>query len=235
MSSKFLSYSGGTVTAEDITNGSIDAVFASASITNASPNSALKTDSNSKIISSNLEISDTNGLQTALDNTLTNPFVGTLTVDDLKTDSVCNKTGVSCVNLTATEIDLVATTVNINGVPIVIPDISNLETKTQNQSATVNNTTFVGDINLTGDAYVVSNINEDMTAVASIGALIGCSYIQNVGIESASGAASGGSTDYPNVKNDGNLIQVLSTAFVSVILLAQHQMLITLPMLIHLV
>ncbi len=47
-----------------------------------------------------------------------NDFTGTITADDIKTDSICDKTGTSCINLTSTDIDLVATNILVNGAPI---------------------------------------------------------------------------------------------------------------------
>ena len=48
----------------------------------------LKVDANKEVYSTTLNISDTSGLQAALDSTISNPFVGTLQATDFKSDNI---------------------------------------------------------------------------------------------------------------------------------------------------
>ena len=70
-----------------LTNGTSPFFGASLGAVNLDTNQPIKTNSLRQLVSSKLAISDVNGLQTALDSTLTDPFVGTLTVSDLETDN----------------------------------------------------------------------------------------------------------------------------------------------------
>ena len=72
----------------DLTDGTANINVASVSISSLTPSTTLKTDLSSKIISSAIDISDVSGLQTALDATITNPYVGTLQASDFASDNV---------------------------------------------------------------------------------------------------------------------------------------------------
>jgi hypothetical protein len=86
MSNKFLNIGGQT----DLTNGTAIIYARQLGADNLQPSSALKTNSVNEIVSSDLEISDINNLQNTLDNVLTNPYVGTLNVSNLQTDTITN-------------------------------------------------------------------------------------------------------------------------------------------------
>ena len=116
MTDKFLSTGGGGNA--NISNGSVNIFAATLAADNLEPSKAIKTNSVKQLISTNLEIADINNLQSELNNVISNPFAGTLQADDFKGDSIKDKTETSTINLTATEIDLVATSVKINGQPI---------------------------------------------------------------------------------------------------------------------
>ena len=83
MSNKFLGASGSAVS---ISNGTLDIFAASLSAVDLDPSKAVKTNSVRQLVSSNLDISDVNDLQNQLNNTLQNPFPGTLQVEDLETE-----------------------------------------------------------------------------------------------------------------------------------------------------
>ena len=83
MSNKFLGASGSAVS---ISNGTLDIFAASLSAVDLDPSKAVKTNSVRQLVSSNLDISDVNDLQNQLNNTLQNPFPGTLQVGDLETE-----------------------------------------------------------------------------------------------------------------------------------------------------
>ena len=116
MADKFLQTGGGGNA--NLSNGSVNIFAATLAADNLEPSKAIKTNSVKQLISTNLEIADVNNLQNELDNVISNPYVGTLQADDFKGDSIKDKTETSTVNLTATEIDLVATSVKINGQPV---------------------------------------------------------------------------------------------------------------------
>ena len=116
MSDKFLNTGGGGNA--NITNGSANIYAAILGADNLEPSMPIKTNSVKQLISTNLEIADVNNLQNELNNVLTNPFNGTLQADDFKGDSIKDKTETSTINLTNTEIDLVSSSVKINGQPI---------------------------------------------------------------------------------------------------------------------
>lgn len=90
MADKFL-LTGGGGGVVNLSNGSINIFSASLGADNLTANKALKTNSLKQLISSNLEISDVNNLQTELDSSITNPFNGTLqTKGNLIEDSKLN-------------------------------------------------------------------------------------------------------------------------------------------------
>ena len=72
MSSRFLSGGGGD--SADVTNGSTAILGASLSAVGLVPNLPIKTDADSRLVTTFLSISDTAGLQTALDATLQTPM-----------------------------------------------------------------------------------------------------------------------------------------------------------------
>ena len=87
MSSKFLA-SGSSNT--NLTNGTAQLSIESLSITGLSSSMPVKTNSVADLVSSKLDISDINNLQSTLDITLTNPYSGTLEATDFKTATVAS-------------------------------------------------------------------------------------------------------------------------------------------------
>jgi len=86
MSNKFLNAGGDT----NLSNGTAVIYARNLGAENLTPSGALKTNSVNQIVSSDLEISDIVGLQTELNNVLQNPYVGTLQVSNLTTDTITN-------------------------------------------------------------------------------------------------------------------------------------------------
>ena len=115
MSSKFIS---STTIDQSLQNGTAFLNIKNIKVQNLQPNFPVKADGDKNIYSTKLEIADVNNLQTALNNVISNPYVGTLQSDNFKGDSIKDKTETSTINLTNTEIDLVATSVKINGQPV---------------------------------------------------------------------------------------------------------------------
>ena len=113
MADKFLNTGGGGNA--NISNGSANIFAAVLGADNLEPSKPIKTNSVKQLISTNLEVSDINNLQNELDNVLTNPFNGTLQATDFKGNSIKDITETTTINLTPTEIDLVATSVKVNG------------------------------------------------------------------------------------------------------------------------
>ena len=85
MSNRFLTPDNASV---NISNGSATIFGASLGAQNLSSSMPVKTNSLSNLVSSKLDISDVNNLQTALDSGIRNPFPSTLIVADLQTDNV---------------------------------------------------------------------------------------------------------------------------------------------------
>ena len=85
MSNRFLTPDNASV---NISNGSATIFGASLGAQNLSSSMPVKTNSLSNLVSSKLDISDVNNLQTALDSGIRNPFPNTLIVADLQTDNV---------------------------------------------------------------------------------------------------------------------------------------------------
>ena len=138
MSSAFLSSSFDLSVLED---GSIGFFGASLGSTNLIPTSPVKVNSDQQLIASNLEIADVNNLQNALDSIITNPFAGTLEVNNLITAQ------------DSTPVDLnifIANTLN---------DLSDLNTNTQYVSATVGNTNIASNVS-TNDVYASAYRNQ---------------------------------------------------------------------------
>ena len=109
MSSKFL-YSGSSTDLTSLQNGTFDLDAASAKFSDLTPNQPVKTDINKKLISSNLDIIDINGLPEALNNPIFNEGINTLSVSGLENESKIEMSG--------NTIDLIADNVLVNGVPI---------------------------------------------------------------------------------------------------------------------
>ena len=86
MTDKFLSSGRGAIAA-NLTDGSQDIYINSCAIKNLTPSKTLKTNSISQLISSNLDITDISGLQARLDNTISNPYNGTIRTTDIHTDN----------------------------------------------------------------------------------------------------------------------------------------------------
>ena len=74
----------------DLTDGTANISVATISISSLTPSTTMKSDLSSKIISSALDISDVSGLQSELDATIQNPFVGTLQATDFESDNVAS-------------------------------------------------------------------------------------------------------------------------------------------------
>lgn len=83
MSDKFLNI-GGTGNG-NISNGTATIFGASIGAEDLDPSQPVKTNSTRQLVSTKLDIADINSLQSILDDTLSNPFSGTLQVADLKT------------------------------------------------------------------------------------------------------------------------------------------------------
>jgi hypothetical protein len=82
MANKFLNSGGESA---NLTNGTVDFYGASLGAINLSPSQTVKTNGSRQLISADLVIGDVVGLQTALNNTIKNPYVGYLTATGYKT------------------------------------------------------------------------------------------------------------------------------------------------------
>jgi hypothetical protein len=125
---------------ENVTNGSLDIFGYSLRATNLNPSEPLKTNSINQLISSKLEISDVNNLQTELNATIQTPYNDgdiVITAGNLDALDVVTS-GLSSLNVFVgnTEGDII----NIQD------DVVDLQTKTQYQTASLNKTTFTGDL-----------------------------------------------------------------------------------------
>ena len=213
MADKFLNTGGGGNA--NISNGSVNIFAATLSADNLEPSKAIKTNSVKQLISTNLEIADVNNLQSELDNVLTNPFVGTLQADDFKGDSIKDKTETSTINLTATEIDLVATSVKVNGqavdASVDLQDAYNNSVVAETQLTTTKPYTIkavdtANLLNIDGDTKEV-NINGDLlvngsnleTQISNVEGDI--TDLQNDKYDKTGGILTG------NLIHNGNLIQ----------------------------
>ena len=82
-------FNGNTGNESGLDNGSADIFVNSIKINDIStPGLPLKVDANKEIYSTTLDISDTSGLQAALDATITNPYVGVLQASDFRSDNI---------------------------------------------------------------------------------------------------------------------------------------------------
>jgi hypothetical protein len=82
-------FNGNTGFESGLDNGTADIFVNSVKINDIStPGLPLKVDANKEIYSTTLDISDTSGLQAALDATITNPYVGVLQASDFKSDNI---------------------------------------------------------------------------------------------------------------------------------------------------
>ena len=109
MSNKFL-----LSTEIDVANGTTNLFGATIGGANLLTNYPIKTNSTKQLVSTKLDISDVNNLQSQLDNGISNPYVGIFEATDFKT----------------------STRTSFN------TETTNLKTQTQNQSAIFNSTYF---------------------------------------------------------------------------------------------
>jgi hypothetical protein len=119
MANKFNQYNS---TGGDLTDGTADIFGATIGASNLTPSMPIKTDSNSRLRTELLLISDTSGLASALSSTITNPLQGDVdgnqhSVTDLKTISIKTGTNTAVVQYTG----LSDTTINL---PTVFGDVS---------------------------------------------------------------------------------------------------------------
>lgn len=91
MSDKFLN-TGGSGNA-NLSNGTVNAYLAGLTIANMRPSMPLKTNSVNTLVSTKLDITDINNLESRLDSGLSNPFNGTLQVNDLETNDTFSLNG----------------------------------------------------------------------------------------------------------------------------------------------
>ena len=84
MADKFLN-TGGSGSA-NISNGSVNIFAATLAADNLDPSMAIKTNSTKQLVSTNLEIADTNGLTAALASAITTPYSGILQAQDFRSD-----------------------------------------------------------------------------------------------------------------------------------------------------
>ena len=82
MSDKFLNTNGGILS---LSNGTANIFASILGSQNLNPSMPVKTNSVKQLVSSKLDIADVNNLQTALNNSLSNPFKGTLIATDFET------------------------------------------------------------------------------------------------------------------------------------------------------
>ncbi len=112
---------------QDLSNGSTNIFAAVLGAANLNPSKALKTNSVNQLVSTNLEISDVNNLQSELDNVISNPFPGTLEVGTLKSD-LLESTGAGTVNIAFNDVtgnaDITANQLFLNGTELKTYDQS---------------------------------------------------------------------------------------------------------------
>ncbi len=138
MSNKFLT-SGGSSTLDD---GTADIWINSCQLSNTDASKPVRTSASNILVSGDTQISEVTGLQGILDNTLQNPFNGTLQATDIKTNSVRDITENSRINLNSTEIDLVANSVLVNGQTIGQTDLQTSYNISSTPQITTNNNGF---------------------------------------------------------------------------------------------
>ena len=119
MSDKFL-HTGGSGEV-NISNGTANIFAASLSSVNLEPSKALKTNSVRQLVSTNLQISDVQNLQTELNNNISTPYNGTIEATDFKTSTETSVNGElqKINNFTAST----ANNTNITGILNVTSDI----------------------------------------------------------------------------------------------------------------
>ena len=121
MSDKFLN-TGGSGNA-NISNGTINAFVAGITVANLKASMPIKTNSVNTLVSSRLDISDINNLESRLDDAkgLTNPYVGTIKATDFETDDYFS------INTELQKIDnftaSTATDTNITGI-VKVPEVA---------------------------------------------------------------------------------------------------------------
>ena len=98
MSSRFF-YSGSSADLTVLQDGTFDLNAASAKFSDLTPNQPVKTDENKKLISSNLDITDINGLPEALNNPIFNEGINTLSVSGLENESKIEMSGTQLIYL----------------------------------------------------------------------------------------------------------------------------------------
>lgn len=115
MTDRFLNTGGGGNA--NVSDGSVDIYGATIGAANLNPSQPLKTNNQNQLISSYLEISDINNLQSTLNSVLTNPYIGTLSATDMRSNSFSDTTGVSQINVDATTgVDIIAPALTYTGV-----------------------------------------------------------------------------------------------------------------------
>jgi hypothetical protein len=156
-------FNGNTGFESGLDNGTADIFVNSVKINDIStPGLPLKVDANKEIYSTTLDISDTSGLQAALDATITNPYVGVLQASDFRSDNIPSYDA-TVQALVASNATLVDKTQNITAIG-VNTDISNGFARYQGfvyDTPTANN-------HLTPKVYVDTKISKTDTADQSI-------------------------------------------------------------------
>ena len=108
MADKFLNNGGGQNA--NVSDGSTNIYGSTIGADNLNPFTPVKTNSQNQLVSTNLEISDVNNLQSTLNSTITNPYGGTLTASNMRSNSFSDTTGVCQINVDATTgVNIVAT------------------------------------------------------------------------------------------------------------------------------
>ena len=159
---KFLDESGA-----NLSDGTAVIYAATLGAANLEPSMPVKTNATKQLISSRLDISDVTGLQTSLNSKISNPLAGEFSSHSyvatqgnpnkrirITEDAITSDNGTTMDFATTDTIDLQATNVLVNGAVLAsAADVAALQTKTQNQTATVGTTTFTG-------AVVASTISD---------------------------------------------------------------------------
>lgn len=145
--------------------GTLPVVFQSISASNLDPDRPVKTDNKRRLISSELNIGDVVGLQSVITSMISNPYVGTLSATNFKTDvSDLNSLGVA--NVT-----------NISNIAYNTTGLTTLQVKTQNLNASSAGTTFLGNL---------AAVNQITAAqIASSGIITGNSIISSTTLTGA--------------------------------------------------
>jgi hypothetical protein len=137
MGSKFISTSDGDLRA--VSDGSLDILGASLGSQNLTPGFPIKINSERKLYSTALVISDVINLQSELDATIQTPFSGTIEATDFKTSSV------SSLNTAITEVEKKTQNISTSGI------VTNIKGKLEFNSIPVLQITSTRDFTTTGD------------------------------------------------------------------------------------